>query len=185
MYCMFVILNSFMKKNFNIPLIIFILIFASKNAFSQKQLVADTGKCLEFIGTFDGTVKDMEGTYTVKLIKDNKVIEQQTLSVYKQFRFVMRRNMLYAVKLEKPEYITKTVSISTKLPAKLEIENLYLFKLETNLISEELSVHFKDDDIDFPVALVNYGKKCDCFEFNKDYTTKLIKSMYTNLMFGN
>ena len=177
-----------MSKYLSLTIIsVLMLVFVSTNTYSQTKVkeAVDTSKCLEFIGNFDGTVKDMDGNYTAKLIRDNKVVEEVTLPVNKSFRFVLRRNMLYAVRVEKQGYISKMLSITTKLPNKLELENLYTFKLETNLISQDLSSQFKDDDVDFPVALVSYGKKCDCFEYNREYTTKLISSMYNNLLFGN
>ncbi len=158
------------------------LIFMNSKSYAQA---VDTAQCLEFIGKFDGTVKDLSGEYTAQLIKDNKVIKELTQTVTSSFRFIMKKNMAYTVKLVKQGYISKTVSINTTLPKKLEIENLYIFNLQTNLLSQELQSQFKDDDIDFPVALVSYGKKCDCFEYNQAYTTKLINSMYNNLLFGN
>lgn len=167
---------------FLLKLHIIIFVFACSNLQAQEDNTAD---CLEFTGKFDGTVKDLTGLYTVQLIQNNKVIKEQTLNVTAPFRFVMRKNSFYAVRFQKQGYISKTVSISTILPKKLELEGLYKFNLETNLISQDLSGQFKDDDIDFPVALVSYGKKCDCFEYNQAYTTKLINSMYNNLLFGN
>jgi len=162
---------------------VLVFIFSSLQLPAQKQAV-DTAQCLEFIGKFDGTVKDLNGEYIAQLIKDNKVIKELTQTVTSSFRFIMKKNMAYTVKLVKQDYISKTVSINTTLPKKLEIENLYIFNLQTNLLSKEIESQFKDDDIDFPIALVSYGKKCDCFEYNQAYTTKLINNMYTNLLFG-
>jgi len=92
--------------------------------------------------------------------------------------------MLYSIQVEKEGYIPKLLSISTKMSDKIEMDGLYKFNFETNLISQDLSGHFTDDDVDFPVALVSYGKKCDCFEYNKEYTAKLINRMFNNLLFG-
>jgi len=166
---------------------ILMILAASTNIYSQseKREAVDSAICLEFIGKFDGTIKDLSGVYTAQLIKDNKVIKEQTLSITVPFKFMMKRSMFYTVKLIKQGYISKTVSVSTVLPKKLELENPYIFTLETNLISQDLSGQFKDDDIDFPVALVSYGKKCDCFEYNHEYTAKLISSMYNNLLLGD
>ena len=151
----------------------------------KQQSAPDTSICLELIGKFDGTVKDFEGNYTAKLIRDNKVTEEQTLGVKKSFTFEMRRNMLYTIKIEKKGYISKMISISTKIPKKTEAGESFNFDLQTNLISEELSGHFNDDDLDFPVALVSYGKKCDCFEYNLNYTVSLISRMINSLIFGD
>ena len=173
-------------KRITIFCLLFVLTVAKGFAQTNQPALteADTMEMLIVTGNFDGTVKDWDGFYVAKLIKDNKVIEEQTLKVKKQFEFFLRKNMLYAVKVEKEGYISKLVSISTKMPDKIEIEEPYKFNFETNLLSQELSTHFDDDDLDFPVALVNYGKKCDCFEYNHEYTAKLINNMYNNLLFG-
>jgi hypothetical protein len=160
--------------------------FINLNAQNNKKktTVIDTSECLDFTGSFDGTVKDFDGTYTVKLYLDNKLITTQILKVKKRFSVILNKNSLYTVKVEKDGYIPKTVSINTTLPDKVEMTDLFRFNFETNLLSNDLAVHFEDDDIDFPVALVSYGKKCDCFEFNKEYTESLIHRMVNDLMFG-
>src|SRR6201993_5427978 len=163
----------------------FLFVLTVSLTYSQKQLVKDTSECLTITGNFDGTVKDLEGNYKAKLIRDNKVIEVQDLKVKKSFEFTLKKNMLYAIKVEKEGYIPKLISISTTMSSKIMVESPYKFNFETNLLSQDLYGHFDDDDVDFPVALVSYGKKCDCFEYNRDYTAKLINRMYTNLLFGS
>jgi hypothetical protein len=151
----------------------------------KKEASGDTSKCLVFEGCFDGSVTDFTGEYTASLLRDNKVLDKQNQNVNKSFKFVLRRNMNYFVKLEKQGYIPKTISVSTIMPKNIDYEELYKFKLQTNLISADLSSHFKDDDIDFPVALISYRKKCDCFDFNLEYTSKVMESMYKNILFGD
>jgi hypothetical protein len=177
-----------MGKIFNLLAWILLFISTYSSCFAQtdkkKSTVIDTSECLEFTGSFDGTVKDFDGTYTVKLYLDNKLITTQVLKVKKKFAVILNKNSLYTIRVEKEGYIPKAVSINTKIPNKVEITDLFRFHFETNLLSNDLSVHFDDDDIDFPVALVTYGKKCDCFEFNKEYTESLIHRMVNDLMFG-
>lgn len=173
-----------MKKIFSFLFVIAVYVTYAQT--DKKNFISsDTGECLTITGNFDGTVKDLEGDYKAKLMRNNKVIEEQNLKVKKSFEFTLRKNMLYAIRVEKEGYIPKLISISTKMPSKVEIESPYKFNFETNLISQELYGHFDDDDVDFPVALVSYGKKCDCYEYNQDYTAKLIRRMYTNLLFGS
>src|ERR1035437_9438049 len=45
--------------------------FAQTN--KREALALDTSECLIITGSFDGTVKDFEGIYTAKLLKDNKI----------------------------------------------------------------------------------------------------------------
>lgn len=181
-------MNMKTSKNTILKLLCVLCVFACNYCFAGNDKKAtptvDTAECLIITGSFDGTVKDFEGTYTAKLLKDNKVIDSQVLSIKKKFAFILDRGILYAIKIEKEGYISKTISISTFLPSKLDIGAPYRFHLKTNLLSQELSGHFNDDDVDFPVALISYGSVCDCFEFNKAYTNSLIKRMVNNLLFG-
>ncbi|HEX7414928.1 MAG TPA: hypothetical protein VF411_12865 [Bacteroidia bacterium] len=171
-----------------LKLLCILCIFACNYCFAQtnkrEALALDTSECLIITGSFDGTVKDFEGIYTAKLLKDNKIINSQVLKIKKKFAFILDKNTLYAIRVEKAGYIAKTISISTFLPDNIEIDVPFKFHFQTNLISEDLSGHFNDDDVDFPVALISYGKKCDCFEFNKEYTNSLINRMVNNLLFG-
>jgi|GEM_PF-1261314 hypothetical protein len=150
----------------------------------SKITVSDTSDCLEVTGKFDGTVKDFNGVYTATLILDNTVIGTQIMNVRKSFVFVLNKNNLYTVKVEKEGFIPKMISISTKVDGKLDDKNSYVFKFETNLLSKDLQGNFDDDDIDFPVALVSYNKTCDCFEYNAEYTNSLMQRLISNLICG-
>ena len=151
---------------------------------AHKAVHQDTSACLEVTGNFDGTVKDFDGMYTAKLILDNKVIDQQTLKVKKSFNFVLQKNRYYAIRVEKEGFIAKTIVISTKLDYNVESSDMFKFKFETNLISDDLYGRFDDDDVDFPVALVSYSQSCECFQYNREYTASLMNSLIKNLIFG-
>jgi hypothetical protein len=151
----------------------------------SKEVPLDTSDFLDITGKFDGTVSDFKGAYTATLIQHNTIMEKQTLNVKKSFDFTLKKNMLYAIRIEKEGFISKTISVSTYAPNKIDGRNNYEFILETNLLSQDLNSHFNDDDIDFPVALVSYTKGCDCFEFNKAYTSTLIARMINSLLFGS
>ncbi len=140
--------------------------------------------CLKVTGNFDETMKSLEGTYTAKILRDNKVEQEQTLKVSKGFKFVLKKGILYTLKIEKPGYIARLVSIDTKIPDKTDIGDLFKFHFETNLIDEAFYHHFDDDDIDFPIALVAYSKGCDCFEFDKKYTKALMSRLVGKIMVG-
>ncbi len=177
-----------MKALFKLSIVcLFTFAVTSTKTFAQTNEMQgeDNSLCLEFNGSFDGTVLDLTGLYTAQLIQNNKIIKEVTISVNRPFKFLLKRDASYTVKLVKQGYISKVVSISTVLPKKVEIESMYKFNLQTNLISEELAGRFQDDDVDFPIALVSYGKRCNCFEYNRDYTEKLIYNMYNTLVFGN
>lgn len=154
------------------------------NAQNKKTDEEGGPLCMEVVGEFDETMKSLEGNYTAKLMRDNKVLEEKTQRVNRNFKFKLRKGLLYTIKLEKAGYIPRYISISTAMPDKADLEELYEFHFATNLINEELYFHFDDDDIDFPIALVAYKKKCDCFAIDKKYTEELMNRLINKLMSG-
>jgi hypothetical protein len=160
--------------------------FAQKGKEKKSAVaVVDTADCLIFTGKLDGSMKNALGDYTVKIIRDNKVIERQTLSVKKPFRCIMGKNEFYTLTIEKEGFIPRLFSISTTLPNGTDLSgDLYHFNFETNLISSELYHQFDDDDMDFPLALISYGKSCDCFEYDKKYTEKIMSRIINRILNG-
>ena len=151
----------------------------------KKQAAeSDSLDLLEIRGGFDGSVFLFTGKYTAKLLAENKVIEVQELRVKKSFVFMLKKDVLYTILIEKEGYIPKTISISTKSTDKPINTNPYIFNFETNLISEDLRGHFDDDVLDFPITLIGYNKTCDCFDYNKEYTASIIDEMIKDVLFG-
>jgi hypothetical protein len=164
----------------------FFLFCVNSFSFAQKNKEASDYEtsCLEVTGKFDESMKSLEGKYSVKLMRDNKVVEEQNLKVNKGFKFVLKRDVQYTIKIEKEGYIPRLLSVYTKIPEKSDLNELFKFHFETNLIDQAFYYRFDDDDIDFPIALVSYAKKCDCFEYNKKYTQELMSRLINKLMVG-
>lgn len=141
-------------------------------------------ECLEVTGEFDESMKSLEGKYKVSVLRDNKVVETKEIKVNRQFKLILFSNVHYTIKLEKPGYIPRYLSINTEIPNSADLEEIYKFYFATNLINEELQYHFDDDDIDFPIALVAYKKKCDCFAYDKKYTEELMTRLVNKIMSG-
>jgi hypothetical protein len=165
------------------------LLFSSVLSFSQSDVKAkralDTSNCLAFTGKLDGSMKSAEGEYTVKLIRDNKVIQTEKVGVKKSFKLTLKRNMFYTIKIEKEGFIPRLFSLSTTLPYTIEPGgDLYKFHFETNLISAELYHQFDDDDMDFPLALISYDKANDKFDYDKKYTEKIMTRIINRILFG-
>ncbi len=178
-----------MKKLLNpriVWLLLFVLTFTQAYAQKGKQddVDADTTDCLLVTGKFDASMKHFEGTYKASLIRDNKVEEFQEVKVKKSFTFILRKNFHYSIKIEKPGYIYKLISVSTVLPHGTDFTDMFKFTYQTSMIAEDLYHHFDDDDMDFPMALVEYKRKCDCFEYDAKYTAMLIERILNTMMYG-
>jgi len=166
-----------------------LFLFLAVCSWAQKKKPATSDyetDCLQVTGKFDETMKSLEGKYTVKVLRDNKTVEEQTLKVKQGFKFVLKKGVMYTVKIEKEGYIPRLLSVSTKLPEKFDLDShdLFKFHFETNLIDEAFYHHFDDDDVDFPIALVAYSKRCDCFEYDKKYTQELMSRLIGKIMAG-
>lgn len=137
-------------------------------AYTSNKDVSDDSDFLEVIGNFDSSAKELSGIYTAKLILDNTVIEEQILNVRKPLTFMLKKDMLYSIKVEKEGYVSKTIHISTKSSALSSSKNSYLFKFQANLLNAGLMKQLDDNNVNFPLALITYNKDCDCFEQNKE-----------------
>lgn len=170
------------------PLLLLFTFFAVCSLAQKKKPATSDYEtdCLQVTGKFDETMKSLEGKYTVKVLRDNKVVEEQLLKVKQGFKFVLKKGVMYTIKIEKEGYIPRLLSVSTKLPEKLDLDghDLFKFHFETNLIDEAFYHHFEDDDVDFPIALVDYSKRCDCFEYDKKYTQELMSRLIGKIMVG-
>lgn len=165
--------------------IVFICLCIYNAGAQKKNFATDEGQpALEVTGKFDETMKHLEGKYVVKVLRDNKVVNEQVLRVSKPFKFVLTRDTHYTLKIEKEGYIARLLSVDTKIPEKADLDELFKFYFETNLIDEAFYHHFDDDDVDFPIALVAYAKKCDCFQYDKKYTETLMSRIVSTLMVG-
>jgi hypothetical protein len=164
--------------------LVFICLLVSAAA-QKKKLPPDEGQpALEVTGKFDETMNHLQGKYMARVLRDNKVVQEQELKVSKGFRFVLNRDAHYTIKIEKEGYIPRLLSIDTRIPEKAELDELFKFYFETNLIDDHFYHHFDADDVDFPIALVAYARKCDCFQYDKKYTEAIMNRIVSTLMLG-
>ena len=138
----------------------------------------DPEVCLEVSGKLSPEKKVTEGTYTIKLIQDNKVIDQIMVNGKDKFKFNLKRNMMYTIKIEKEGFLPRLVSVSTQLPQNTKKSNLYRFHFDIELFSETFSKYFDADDVDFPIALISFDSNKKVFNYDKNYTKKIQEKMH-------
>lgn len=179
-----------MQKNTiltTVTIIVFILLMLLANvasAFSDDKKKAskkphtDAEICLEVSGNLASDIKSSGGVYLVKLIEDNKVIEQVEVGSKEKFKLNLKRDKMYTVKIEKAGFISRMVSVCTQMPPNAKRSNLYRFHFDIELFSEAFSKYFDADDIDFPIALINYDKSKGLFNYDKNYTARIQEKMH-------
>lgn len=152
--------------------------FSDDKKKASKKPHTDAEVCLEVSGNLATGIKSSGGVYLVKLIEDNKVIEQMEVGSKEKFKLNLKRDKMYTVKIEKAGFISRMVSVCTTMPPNAKKSNLYRFHFNIELFSEAFSRYFDADDIDYPIALINYDKNKGFFNYDKNYTSKIQEKMH-------
>jgi hypothetical protein len=156
-----------------------VLMFAVSVASAKGgKLKYDSLSCL----LIEGRVLDLEekpGDCVVELIDaNNEVVDSLILRDGKsKFGFVLQKNTYYAIRISKEGYISKLVSINTEILT--EQEGIHRFNFQTRLMNNVLSKRLNQDVIDFPVAIIHFDYENNCFDYDKEYTTKIKKELFT------
>lgn len=142
----------------------------------RAQVNTDTAMCLEVIGiAMDGTIP-VDGV-NVKLYKENEEMEMNEVTsvAYHEhsFNFKLARDTYYTIEVYKLGYVSRLISISTKLPATVVTNPIFRYEFELQLFKEKKTTD--DYYLDFPVALIDYDEKRDLFIAHGKYTS-FIKS---------
>lgn len=164
--------------------VVAIFLFHSAFGFSDDKKKAasnttETEVCLEVTGNLDASMKIKEGSYTVKLLHDNKVIDQFVVDAKAKFKLNLKRNTSYTIRIEKEGYIPRLVSVNTTLPETARKNSLYRFHFDMQLFSDTYAKYFDADDIDFPIALIAYDKNKGLFHYDKNYTARIQQKMHS------
>lgn len=135
---------------------LFFLNFSIANAFKANSAV-----CLKINGLILKSAKEERGSYKVKLLKENIVIDSTSVSVNKPFEFGLEKNSSYKLCVTKNGFVPFLISIDTRLP-----ENnftLYEFLFETELLTA-LSSNTLNNNYDVPdTRILKYDEINDRF----------------------
>jgi hypothetical protein len=136
----------------------------------------DTNLCLEIDGKILNADEGSDGQCTIELIHSNIVIASTVLKDgKKKFKFILKKNTNYMIRISKEGYISRLVSVDTKLDE--GDTDFYSFAFETKLLKEVASQRLNKDLLDFPIALIYFDAKKDCFDYNREYTSKIKKDL--------
>jgi hypothetical protein len=160
-------------------LIGFLLFISYSKANTTSRPLADSSICLEIEGIILNAHEGVDKTCLVELLFGNR-IEQSVLlkDGKKKVKFLLRKNANYTVRISKKEHVTKLICIDTRM--KKVNNELYSFSFETQMIPEALIEKADRECLDFPVALIYYDVRKDCFMHDKEYSNKLKKEIAVN-----
>lgn len=147
-------------------------------AGGNKTAKTDTSICLKVTGKIVARLHsnglDMN---TVSLYYNNTVIQTQQVADGKTFRFFMKKNGRYAIKIEKDGYVPNLMCFNTIMPAGEDVFGVCSFYFNTELIAEAEKVSYNSDALDFPAAIVSFIPKKQTFDISQKYTQQIEKEI--------
>lgn len=115
----------------------------------------------------------------VVLYDGNRIVETVETKKNGKFLFQLNRNRDYTIEIIKDEFVTKRISISTKVP--YGVGWLPDFSFDTALMKVSKFRGIDISDLDFPSALIAYDKDDNEMDFSKTYS-KLYKAQVKELL---
>jgi len=155
-------------------LLLLLVIIISGSARASSKTVKDTSLCLEITGK--ATCSGLQlSDVTVLLIQDNQEVEKVVLKDKGKFRFLLKKNSFYTIRLSKGGYVTRSISINTELPPGTKW-GIWRFEAEVQLFRENPLMN--NDYLDYPVAIISYHQAKDAFDYNKKYTAIIKQNIH-------
>jgi hypothetical protein len=165
-----------MKNSIITYLLGFFFLISCFKAISNQANYFSSKLCLEVDGKISNAGQGDDGICTIELVSSNKVIATTVLKGRKnKFKFLLEKGSVYTIKISKHGYVTRLVSIDTNMD--VQDEDLYKFSFETKLIKEDDLDKLNKEYLYFPIALIFYDAKKDCFVYDKEYTSKIKKEI--------
>lgn len=165
-----------------IVIFIFSLVFLAVKSYGQV-VNYDSLVCLEITGKITNIKNKSDDSYKVELIYYNTVVNKKTVGANNEFKYDLKKDAIYTLRISKQGYVTKLISIYTKVPEKNN--EFYRLDFETDLIEEHKSKNLNQDALDFPITIIYYDNKANWFYFNEEYTSNIKKSIYNSKVVRN
>lgn len=158
--------------NFSVFVLFMCSIFSLKT-FAQTDSTGSSSDsvCLKIQGLAMSKGQPIDGV-NAKLYRENEEMEMVEITSVSHhshdFFFNLDKNSYYTIEVSKPGYITRMISISTKLPPGVKTEPIFEYQIELEMHKEKAGVD--DYYLDFPIALIDYDPVKDVFVSHGKYT---------------
>lgn len=143
-------------------------------AGGTKAAKKDTSICLKVTGKIVARqhVNSLDMN-TVSLYYNNTVIQTLQVADGKTFRFLMKKNVRYAIKISKDGYVPNLMCFNTIMPPGEDVFGMCSFYFNTELIAEAEKVNYNNDALDFPAAIVAFIPRKQTFDVSQKYTQQI------------
>lgn len=173
--------NSLIVNSASITLLFFLFLLLLFNLPASAQFnrkSTDTLACLEITGKVLNAFEGEDASCRVELINKGDVIDSVILKEGKDhFHLILSKDQYYAIRISKKGYVPRILEINTTMF--VELDGLYTFHFNTELISDKLAKKLNQDALDFPIAIIYFNHDEDCFDYSREYTETLKNEMFT------
>lgn len=163
-----------MKSLKSLTLTVFVLSMCNMftlTSSAQTGVVDGDSICLKIQGLAMSKGLPIDGV-NAKLYKEDQeteMVEVTSVSHHSHdFFFNLSKNSFYTIEVSKEGYITRMISISTKLPPNVKIEPMFEYQIELEMHEQKQGID--DYYLDFPIALIDYDPVKDAFVAHGKYT---------------
>lgn len=168
-----------MKNSLITYLLGFFFLISCFKSFGINYLTMDTAECLQIEGLILNANENIDQDCIVELYCSANLIKSITLKDgKKKFRFLLKKNFNYTIRISKKTYVTKVLCVDTKMNK--DPYGMKVFEFETSLIESYTLPKSKRECLDFPIALIYYDSSKDCFVHDKEYTNRMKKDIAMN-----
>jgi len=144
----------------------------AKDSNSDSVQFAMNGKILQ-------SVKEPGSKCKIELFYGNTVIDSMTIKMNKPFKFNLKKNAWYTLRVTQTGCLPLLISFNTELKNGTPIsENTFSF--ETQLIKLEDAKNMNQEFIDFPIGLVELNVETGKFETTEEFTSNYFTTLNKN-----
>ena len=158
--------------------------FYSQSTEKLQEVPSNATNYLELNCKLSKGDTKIPNSYKVSLILENREIESITVKEGKSFKFLLKENTWYAIKIKNEESIQKIISINTWIPMgnRYSLSHYDLsFEIGPPISLIESKI-FDSDLIDFPVAVIYYDTKKENFNLDEKYYYNIREALVASMM---
>ncbi len=162
-----------MKNSLITYLLGFFFLISCFKANSALLADLDTSVCLQIEGHIVNAGDGYDQCCVIELLCANTVVKTIELKDgKKKFKFYLKKNLNYAIRISKKDHITTVVCIDTKMHKAPHGMKYFLFETKMKETYNEAN-----SQIDYPIAIIYYDGTKDNFVHDKDFTDKMKKEL--------
>lgn len=136
----------------------------------------DSTVCLELSGKVSKLKFIENDYYKVELIYNGMVMDTLRVKDNKNFKFVLKKNKIYGIRISKPGYYSRIISINTSTPG--YVKAYFRFEFDTDMIRSDNALKLNKDALDFPIAVISFNEDLRAFYYSEEYTTYIKRRIY-------